>query len=150
MAVPLEVAQLAWARWLLSTDETQSEGPRNRRKKQPLFEYWTAKRPAKLILNQSRFGSRAAKGAERIENGIAEVIIGAAMETVRSAACRGVDDGPTRSAILGRVIVGFNLELLDGVRRGNHGLIREALIGFLICVVTPLTENVWPPPLAHC
>jgi hypothetical protein len=60
---------------------------------------------------------------------------------VRAAADTDVDDGSGGATVLRAVVVGFDAELVDGIRGGRNGLVGEALVGGAIGVVVETVEE---------
>ena len=78
-----------------------------------------------------------------VERGVAVELPRRAVKRVGAAAERGVDDGAAGTAELGAEVVGLDLELLHGVGRDLHDLVREALVaGAVGVVVHPVEDEV--------
>jgi hypothetical protein len=95
----------------------------------------TAERAAELVLHQRRLHAGTDERAICVQHRVSEIIIGNAVKLISAAADRRVDDGAAGPSILGTVVVGLNLELLDRVRRRNDRLVRIALVRALVRVV---------------
>ena len=91
---------------------------------------WASQRSAELIPYQDRLlrfagqgVGRRRKGSNRVEDRVADVVVGFAVELVGAAANADVDDGTGRPAILRAVVIGLDLELGDGVGRRRNRLV---------------------------
>ena len=72
-----------------------------------------------------------------------------AVERVRAAAERRVDDRAAGASVLGAEVVGDDLELFDRVRRHLHDLVREALVAGAVGVVVDAVEDEVVERAAH-
>ena len=109
-----------------------------------------AEHAAELVAVQRRLdaGGRLEE-AGRVQRRVAVELPRRAVEPVGAAAERRVDDGAAGAAELGAEVVGLDLELLDGVGRDLHDLIREALVAGAVGVVVDAVEDEVVERAAH-
>jgi hypothetical protein len=81
------------------------------------------------------------KRADRVEDCVADVIVGLAVNLVGSTADADIDDSAGGTAILGGVVVGLDAELADGVRRRGNGLVGKSLVRCAVGIVVDAVEQ---------
>src|SRR5262249_50290507 len=79
--------------------------------------------------------SRGLEEAGSVEGGVADELVGRSMEPIGTALRCDIDGRSRGSAILGALVVGYHLELCDGVGRDGDNLVVEPLVAFAIGVI---------------
>ena len=97
---------------------------------------------AELVALQRRLFTRGRREiAGRVQRRIPVELPAAAVNTVRAAPVGHVDGGARRPAVLGALVVGHDLELVDGIGRRLHHLVGEALVAGAVGVVVDAVDE---------
>ena len=115
-----------------------------------VFPNRSPERAAKLIADQDRllrlareWIGRRRERPNRIENGIADVVIGLTVKLICAAANADVHNCTRGATVLRTVVVRLDTELGDSIRRRRNRLVRKSLVRCAISVVVePVKKKV--------